>query len=218
MIITIFGDVHGNLIALEKLFELEKSQTDIFISHGDIVNYGPWTNECIEFLKDIPNCVFLKGNHEQYFIDGLYTGTNIIASTFFDHCYLNFDRYLLNGINKYKNKIEIENFTIQHTILNQYIFADTDITNLEIDTNYIIGHSHQQFKIDKKKFKIYNTGSLGQNRQFINQSCYLKFDTITKKFELKNFKHDINKVIDKMKFEKYPKMCIDYYLSKKQIS
>ena len=53
MIVTVFGDVHGNLIALEKLFEIEKGTTDLFISHGDIVNYGPWTNECIALLKEI---------------------------------------------------------------------------------------------------------------------------------------------------------------------
>lgn len=217
MIIIIFGDVHGNLIALEKLFELEKSQTDIFISHGDIVNYGPWTNECVSLLKDMTNCTILKGNHENYFIDGTYDGTNLIAKAFFEHCYDNFDKSLVNVINKYQNKIELEDFTIQHTICNQYIFADTDISNIEIDTNYIIGHSHQQFKIEKYKFKIFNTGSLGQNRQFINQSCYIKLNTENKTVELKNFNHDIRKVINQMKSDKYPSICTDYYLSKEQI-
>ena len=56
MILTIFGDVHGNLVALEKLFKIENEQTDLFVCHGDIVNYGPWTNECIAFLQNISNC------------------------------------------------------------------------------------------------------------------------------------------------------------------
>lgn len=216
MIITIFGDVHGNLIALEKLFELEKSQTDVFISHGDIVNYGPWTSECVELLKDIPNGIFLKGNHEEFFINGVYLGTNVVARSFFEHCYTYFNKSLIPEISAYKDTIQIENFVIQHTISNQYIFVDTDISNLLVKNDYIIGHSHQQFERGKDNFKIYNTGSLGQNRQFINQSCYIKFDTITKKIEMKNFNHDINKVINKMKAEKYPSICLDYYLSKKQ--
>ena len=215
MIVTIFGDVHGNLVALEKLFEIEKSKTDIFICHGDIVNYGPWTNECVLFLNSVPNCTILKGNHENYFIEGTYDGTNKVAKTFFEFCYPKFDTSMVSVINNYKQQVALESFTIQHTIFNQYIFMDTDLAGLKIDTNYIIGHSHQQFVRELNKFNIYNTGSLGQNRQFINQSCYLKFDTEKKSVELKNFCHDINKVINQMKAEKYPSLCTDYYLSKK---
>ena len=208
MLITIFGDVHGNLIALEKLFELENSKTDIFVCHGDVLNYGPWSNECVQYLAGIPNCSILKGNHENYFTNGFYEGQNVIAKAFFEFCYSKFDKSLLNTIEDYQNQIRIESFTIQHTIYDQYIFADTDISK-------IIGHSHQQFVREKNEFKIYNTGSLGQNRQYINQSCYLKLDTTTKNIELKSFVHDISKVINQMKSEKYPAICIDYYLSKK---
>ena len=56
MIITVFGDVHGNIIALEKLFDLEKNQTDLFICHGDVVNYAPWSNDCVAFLENQSNC------------------------------------------------------------------------------------------------------------------------------------------------------------------
>ncbi|MCF6129904.1 metallophosphoesterase [Flavobacterium sp. AS60] len=214
MKIIIFGDVHGNLIALEKLFEIEKSQTDLFVCHGDVVNYGPWTNDCINYLKDIPNCTLLKGNHEKYFIDGSYDGTNNIAQTFFRHCYQNFDKTLIKEIRGYGMQTQVEDYTVQHTIGNQYIFADTDMSQINIDKNYIIGHSHQQFFRVKDNFKLYNTGSIGQNRQNINQSCYLKYDSNTKKIELKSYLHDIDKVINQMKTEKYPQLCIDYYLSK----
>ncbi|MGL2966860.1 metallophosphoesterase family protein [Flavobacterium sp. XGLA_31] len=217
MKIIIFGDVHGNLVALERLFQLEKSETDGFICHGDVVNYGPWTNDCIRFLNDVPNCVLLKGNHEHYFTDGHYDGTNVIAQTFFKHCYQNFDKTLISQISNYGVATTIGDFTVQHTINKQYIFADTDISDLLIDRNYMIGHSHQQFFREKDNFKLYNTGSIGQNRQFINQSCYLKYDTDTQKVELKSFLHDIDKVINQMKTENYPQLCIDYYLSKKTL-
>jgi predicted phosphodiesterase len=217
MIITVFGDVHGNLIALEKLFEIEKNKTDIFICHGDVVNYGPWSNECVNFLNEISNCSVLKGNHESYFIDGSYAGKNIIAKTSFKFCYQNFDNSLKSLINNYENEIIIEDYTVKHTIDNHYIFGDTDLSKIEINTNYIIGHSHQQFKRSKNEFKLYNTGSLGQNRQFLNQSCYLKFDTEKKSIELKSFLHEANKVISQMKAMNYPAICIDYYLSKKQL-
>lgn len=217
MKVTIFGDVHGNLIALEKLFEIEKNQTDMFVSHGDIVNYGPWTNECIQFLDEKTNCTILKGNHENYFVDGFYDGKNEVAKAFFEHCYSNFDQSLVKKIDNYGDNLQLNKYTIQHTIFDKYVFADTDLSDSKIDKNYIIGHSHQQFERENGGFKIFNTGSLGQNRMFINQSCYLKLDTETGKIELKNFQHNINLVINQMKSENYPKICLDYYLSKKQL-
>ena len=60
MIVTVFGDVHGNLPALEKLFAIETSATDLFVCHGDLVNYGPWSNECVDFLETKNNCIKLK--------------------------------------------------------------------------------------------------------------------------------------------------------------
>lgn len=217
MMITVFGDVHGNIIALEKLFELEQHKTDLFVSHGDVVNYGPWTNECITFLDSINNVKLLKGNHEHYYLEGLYDGQNEVAKSFFEFCYGNFNKNLRTTISDYQNQMVIPDFTIQHTIGNQYIFADTDIADLKINANYIFGHSHQQFEREKDKFKLYNTGSIGQNRALINLSCYLKVDTVKKTVEHKNFVHDISKVINQMEFEKYPQICVDYYKSKKRV-
>lgn len=217
MIVTIFGDVHGNLVALEKLFEIEKTDTDLFISHGDIVNYGPWSSECVSLLNTISNIQLLKGNHEVSFLNGFYEGTNEIAQSFFDFCYTKFDHKLLSIIKKYESHVVIPDFTIQHTLGNQYIFADTDISGITIDSNYVIGHSHQQFQREKDGFAIYNTGSLGQNRSYINLSCYIKIDTEKKTVALKSFVHDVNFVLNHMEINNYPKICIDYYKSKKQV-
>ncbi|MGS0748834.1 metallophosphoesterase family protein [Halpernia sp. GG3] len=217
MIITIFGDVHGNIFALEKLLKIETQDTDLFISHGDVVNYGPWSNECVLLLDSVQNIKLLKGNHESFYIKGHYEGKNEVANAFFNFCYEKFNPDLLSKLSDYEDKTKIPNFTIQHTIGDQYIFEDTDIEDLKIDQNYIIGHSHQQFRKTKDLFEIYNTGSIGQNRSLINLSCYLKVDTDKKTVELKNFVHDIDKVINQMEIERYPKICIDYYRSKKRL-
>lgn len=217
MIITVFGDVHGNLVSLEKMLALEKSKTDLFVCHGDVVNYGPWSNECVELLNTIENIKILKGNHEEYFISGSYPGENAVASAFFNFCYPNFKSPLVKIIEGYEDVELLENFTVKHTIGSQYIFKDTDISNFVITNNHIIGHSHQQYEIKKGDYKIYNTGSLGQNRKFINQSCYLQIDTITNKVELKNFLFDIAVVINEMKANNYPAICTDYYLSKETL-
>lgn len=217
MIITVFGDVHGNLIALEQLFKIEQSKTDLFVCHGDVVNYGPWSNECVNYLNDVKNLKLLKGNHEEYFISNNYPGLNIIAKSFFNYCFPKFDVNLLKKIKEYEEILLIENYIIKHTISNQYIFKDTDLSDIVIDNNYIIGHSHQQYQREKGNFKLYNTGSIGQNRKNINQSCYIQINTKLNTVELKSFIHDINKVINEMKERKYPQICIDYYLSKEKI-
>lgn len=217
MEVVVFGDVHGNLIALEQLFKLEANNADLFISHGDIVNYGPWSNECVQLLESISNCVLLKGNHEENFIKGEYEGKNEIANAFFNFCFPNFNPKLIDDIDKYKNHYILNDYLIQHTINNQYVFLDTNLENIEVESNLIFGHSHQQFKRKKEEFNLINTGSLGQNRSNINQSCYIKLNTETNEIELKFFIHDIDKVINQMKNDKYPEICINYYLSKNRL-
>jgi len=217
MKITVFGDVHGNLVALEKLFSMEKLETDLFVCHGDVVNYGPWSNECVELLETLSNATFLRGNHEENYIAGIYSGKHPVATVFFDFCYPKFNKFLLPIIKGYDIATQYGSFNVQHTINDKYIFANTDMSDVEINNNFIIGHSHQQFEIRKNNFKIYNTGSIGQNREFINQACYLVLDTDSNKVELKSFIFDIDIVIKQMKAEKYPAICTDYYMSKKRL-
>lgn len=213
MEVTIFGDIHGNLVALERLFEIEKDKTDLFICHGDLVNYGPWSNECVQFLEAF-DCVLLKGNHEEYFLQENYDGKNIVASAFFNFCVDKFDKKLKMKIQEYASFYEFDDVRIQHTLNDTYYFENSNFSDVVLKKNTIIGHSHHQFKIQIGKHFLYNTGSLGQNRKFINQSCYIKYNTISKEIQLCNFTHDIDILIDKMKIEGYPKICVEYYLSK----
>ena len=62
MRIMIISDIHLNLTALKAVIENEKFNELIVL--GDIVGYGPYPNECIEYLLQF-NPTFLKGNHEE---------------------------------------------------------------------------------------------------------------------------------------------------------
>ncbi len=211
----IFGDVHGNLPALEKLLEIEKNNYDCIISHGDVINYGPWSNECVEFLSTIPGLITLKGNHEAIFLKGRYSGKNEIANAFFDFCYPRFSKF--EEIKKYRYQHKLKNYMIQHTINNSYVFPDTDLGSLKLRNNYIIGHSHYQFHRKFKGKEVINTGSLGQNRKYINNSEYIILDETKNVIELKSYKCDIKKVIDKMTSVNYPSVCLDYYKNKHKL-
>ncbi len=62
---TIFGDIHGNLPALEAVFaDVEARGLDNLYCLGDLVGYGTFPNEVIQMVRerDIPT---LMGNYDQ---------------------------------------------------------------------------------------------------------------------------------------------------------
>lgn len=70
------GDIHGCLEQLTALMEQVKPNLDdqvVFL--GDYVDRGPSSAAVVEFLidfgKTFPDTVFLRGNHEQMFLDYL---------------------------------------------------------------------------------------------------------------------------------------------------
>ena len=215
MRILIIGDIHGNLVSLEKLLKIEENNYDILVCHGDIVNYGPWSNECIELLRLKQNSIILKGNHEEDFIKKKYSGTHPIVIAFFNFCmpnFLYFDYLSTLGL-EYK----CDDFIIKHTIQDKYIFKDTAIEDFQITNNYIIGHSHQQYEKFVGNYKLINTGSLGQNREYINVANYIIYDSESKLIEYKYFTFDIDIVINKMESMDYEPICLNYYKQKNRL-
>ncbi|MEI6522757.1 MAG: metallophosphoesterase [Bacteroidota bacterium] len=209
MKILVISDVHGNLPALENVLKNEK-KFDLIISLGDVVNYGPWSNECVELLETFENKILLKGNHEDSFISGNYTSNNIISKTFFDFCYPKFKKK--NEISCYAQEYQLNQFIFCHTIENKYLFEDSEI---KIDRNYFIGHSHQIFKREIGEFLLVNTGSVGQNRKNIDEINYVLYYPLTNKIELKRIIFSSDILVTQMKNDNYPQLCIDYILSKK---
>lgn len=70
------GDIHGCLESLRRLMKKVKPQVgDRVVFLGDYVDRGPDSRGVIEFLIDFKNrfplAVFLKGNHEEMFLDYL---------------------------------------------------------------------------------------------------------------------------------------------------
>ena len=80
MKIAFFSDIHGNFPAL-KIAINDAGNVDGYIVLGDVVNYGPWSNECVDLLETLPNCIKIRGNHEDYFINQKCDGNNLSEST-----------------------------------------------------------------------------------------------------------------------------------------
>ncbi len=64
MKILLLADIHGNLPALNAVFEnSEALGCDAVWCLGDIVGYGPYPNECARLIRDKADCV-IRGNHD----------------------------------------------------------------------------------------------------------------------------------------------------------
>ena len=205
----IYSDVHGNLPAFEKMLKVERD-CEQYICLGDLVNYAPWSNECVDLALSLPNSIILMGNHEQAFLNKKYDGSNELVQLFFAQTIKDFTKY--TEISQFIEACILDKFQCQHTILNQYIYPDTSVV---LDNNYIVGHSHHQFHYQNNGFSLYNTGSVGQNRKFINVINYLIYNHNSKEMTLKSLSYDVNIVLNEMKSRKYPSVCVDYYEQKK---
>ena len=80
-ITCIFGDVHGNLPALNAVLkEAERLGAGNYIFLGDAVSYGPFPSECIERIANMSNTVMLRGNHDHTAGTGIpENGSNRLA-------------------------------------------------------------------------------------------------------------------------------------------
>jgi predicted phosphodiesterase len=212
VIVAIFSDVHGNLPALERFVEATRSTADAYLCLGDVVNYGPWNDECLEIVRSLPGIVYLQGNHERLFleIDDPKTEKPLVRD-FYSHSRRFFSRKELLG--DLAATCDLGDYRCTHTIDGRYVYADTRI---EISRNYIIGHSHHQFEILRGGRRLVNSGSVGQNRSCIDVISYLLFDSTTGKPTLCEEPSPIDQFVRELVARQYPKHCVDYYLSKRR--
>lgn len=65
MRIGILGDIHGNILALEKCHKyLKEEGCEAFYHVGDLIGFGPFPNECVDFIRaeQIPGA---RGNYDE---------------------------------------------------------------------------------------------------------------------------------------------------------
>lgn len=74
--IVILSDIHGNLAALNQVFEsIAYIKIDSFLLLGDLIDYGPESNAVIERIQEMEQkkiMINIWGNHEQAIIQNVY--------------------------------------------------------------------------------------------------------------------------------------------------
>ncbi len=72
MKIGIITDIHNNLVALESVLDyLKKEKCEKIICCGDIIGIGPYPDETVQRMMQIPDLIAVRGNHERYLIEGI---------------------------------------------------------------------------------------------------------------------------------------------------
>lgn len=211
MIFAVFSDVHGNLPALETFLKRTKGAVDAYLCLGDTVDYGPWNDECLEMISSLPGIRFVEGNHERLFLGTESIAAEIpIVREFYESSRKFFTRTDL--IQDLPLCLELTNFLCTHTIDGKKVYKDTTI---DIDRDYLIGHTHQQYSIERGGKRIVNPGSVGQNRGSIETINYAHYDTATDEFTFFEVPYKIDVVINELMARGYSERCINYYRNKR---
>ncbi len=72
MKIGIISDIHGNILALETIFQkFEKQNIEQVLCCGDVIGLGPHPEETVQFLVHQKNVIGVRGNHEGYLLEGI---------------------------------------------------------------------------------------------------------------------------------------------------
>ena len=210
MKVAVFSDVHGNLIALERFLDAVESHVGAYVCLGDVVDYGPWSNECVERVLALPEITLIEGNHERLFLGREDLADELpLVQDFFQHAVRGFSQAA--RIASLPETTTLGSYHCVHTIDGRSIYPDTDV---EVDKNTLIGHSHHQFRIERSGFEIVNPGSIGQNRRWIDRVDFAIFDSESGAIELHSLPYDVDALLAELRSRSYPQACIEYYANK----
>lgn len=215
-IYAVFGDIHGNLEALDAILaDASKLGVNHYACVGDIVGYNANPVECLEKIRRL-NCVCVKGNHDHYCsLDSELEGFHPYAADAVDwtRAQLSDEQQQFLADMKYVNRAGI--FTIVHSTLDMpaswgYVFEELEAEasfNYQKTTVCFHGHTHVPLVFQKagevsggtynklsivmgKKYFV-NVGSVGQPRDGDPRAAYCVFDVKKRQIELRRIPYDV---------------------------
>ena len=200
--VTIFGDIHGNLPALEAvLSDIEIRKLSPLYCLGDLVGYGTFPNEVTEMIRD-RNIPTIMGNYDQGVGNSsddcgcAYTskhaealGKRSIAWTNQNTSTENklFLRELLAQIPLQLDGLRVLLVHGSPRKINEYLFADRpdatlerllDLANADV---LVCGHTHFPYhRILPSGRHVVNAGSVGKPKDGNPQACYVVLEANNK--------------------------------------
>ena len=225
MKVLIMSDIHGNRTALEAVLT-SAGKVDAVWCLGDIVGYGPDPNDCVAIIRDLPNLICLRGNHDSAVV-GLtqkdkfnYSAQNVLEWT--DEQLNPVHRQFLLGLSP---QAKVDEVTLVHgsprdPVWEYIMDVYTATSNFNyFDTSFcFVGHSHLPVLYYMKNGKdlatvtfvspgekarlpkncIVNPGSVGQPRDHDPRASYTIFDTEENTWAQHRAPYDIVEVQERM--------------------
>ena len=193
--ITIYGDIHANLPALEAVYaDMRRRNLENRLCLGDLVGYGTFPDEVMELVRQSGDPVIM-GNYDQGVGNSsddcgcAYTttearllGERSIAWTNLHTSEAN-KRYLRNLPFDFPLSLNGLNLHIVHGSprrINEYLYEDRPERSLERlfeGTDYdaiVCGHTHKPYhRVLESSRKVINAGSVGKPKDGDPRACYL---------------------------------------------
>jgi putative phosphoesterase len=215
MKLLLIADIHGNYEALQTVLEIPHDRA---ICLGDIVDYGPEPDKCIDLLRK-KAILTTRGNHDNavaFKVDCQcgYKYKHLSVATR-EYTWKILDRSRIEYLQKLplliKEKIDGKRLYMTHASprsLFEYIKPETSDEEIRImvkesmepfDADFlIIGHSHIPMIRKLGNLIIINPGSVGQPRDGDPRVSCAVFDTENGEAELIKTEYDINAVCTKI--------------------
>lgn len=202
MRLLVFSDLHGNSYALDVfLNQIQQESFDRLVFCGDIFGYYYNQHEIIEKLDQLKDLVWLKGNHDEYFLQLFYGKRHeddLVGK--YGHSYADvgsrFTGFECEKIEKRKSwcviydqdcKIGIFHGTPQDSLEGR-LYPRDEIADVQFYQQYdivVLGHTHCRMERFAGDTVVVNSGSLGQPRDGSGYG-YAMIDTSEKTVRFEN--------------------------------
>ncbi len=212
----IFGDIHGNLEALEAVLnDMQEQGITHPVCIGDVVGYGANPRECLKSVRDL-DCPLVKGNHdEEASADKNLKDFNPAAADA-----LLWTRQQLTGeekqfLGEIRYSRPVADFTIVHASLDSpekwgYVFNKLEAAasfTYQVSHVCFFGHTHVphvfirdgelhggfylRLKLQPKRKYFINVGSVGQPRDGDWRASYAIYNTSDETVTLRRVEYDL---------------------------
>lgn len=216
----LFSDIHGNDLAIKILkaqgyFE----KVDYVVCLGDAIAIGPSGHEVLEVLKQIPNLLMVRGNHERYFLTGFDNPGSCTEPFHQEWVWSKLDEDDREFLEKTPTSIEMidngykilfihyamKSKTKYKTIIHYPDSEDLDELFKDYNADIICyGHEHVKSNIQGEKLYI-NTGSLGcPVKKPLTLKAVLLDVNKDVKIENIEIEYDPTPIVQKMKEQEMP--------------
>jgi len=229
----IFGDIHGNLHALEAVLRAyEDEGIDSYLCTGDLVGYGAFPRECIERTRAVCQHI-VAGNHDFAVCEKL---TLEFFNSYAKSAVLWTREALTKEDLEYLHSLPItvavdSDVTLAHaTIYDAHAFDyiqtqyDAHLSLQELRTSCgFVGHSHIPISfylrdgvvgwtmegtidLDACDKVLVNVGSVGQPRDENPKAAYAVYDTEERKIWIKRVNYDVEAAIRAIEKNRLPRI------------